>query len=432
MKTSPLIAALFAIATCKQDVIAPGADAASCAPYDGELHAATRSLDASLELLMQGFEDSAVDRVLFRKLNSKAEEGYQPWELDDEDEGITTNPLYQSSGASGTNPLFEAPTLEESARADIAWLGGGATTKERAERRDRAAAWQGWFASIAATPQDSPVWQEPAVVAGLGAVQLDFAAARCVLATLAAGSDEDTAACTAGADLLSAIRMLTSQRELVDRLSRAASARKASLSTLKEPAQAYADAVHTYLGEGDAAQQADALVDAVEAAIDDAESPELAALKSVLDTELPPLDALMDDVRVALRDATQRAAAHEAAHVVQQRSGSLDRVFEHDGGLPECAGDGLVCLMSVVSTRLFAVDELASLRADAEDAFAAAADKEPVPERKAALRAAIRLVVEADAAARTGESSWVRQYTTVSNVLKTKHDTAKNSVGNIR
>jgi hypothetical protein len=427
MKSSPLIAALFAIATCKPDVVP--ATTTPCAPQDGDLHAATRSIRGSLNLLVQGLEDVGVDHVALRKLNSKAAEGYAPWDLADEEEGIANNPLYEESQAS-SNPLYGALDLLASAGADVTWLGSGATAKERAERRDRAAAWQGWFASIAATPQDAPEWQAPGVRAGLATVQLDFAGARCVLATLATGSDEDTAACVAGADLLSAVHLLSAQSALVDRMTADEADRKAVLTTLREPAQAYAEAVHTYLGEGDAADQADALVDAIDAAIDDVESPELAALKSVLDAEVAPLDALMVDVRVALRDATARGAAHEAAHVVQQRSGSLDQVFAHDGGLPACAGEGLECLMSLVTKRVRHADIIMSLQIAAEEAFPAAADKAPVPERKAALRAALQAAAATREA--TGESSWTRPFASISNVLKTKHDTAKNSVSNIR
>jgi hypothetical protein len=48
--------------------------------------------------------------VLFRRAQSKATEGYQPWDQNDLDEGIVSNPLYQQSGNSGENPLFEHPS----------------------------------------------------------------------------------------------------------------------------------------------------------------------------------------------------------------------------------------------------------------------------------------------------------------------------------
>jgi len=48
--------------------------------------------------------------VLFRRAQSKATEGYQPWDQNDMDESIVSNPLYQQSGNSGENPLFESPS----------------------------------------------------------------------------------------------------------------------------------------------------------------------------------------------------------------------------------------------------------------------------------------------------------------------------------
>eukprot|EP01122_Echinamoeba_exundans_P003119 TRINITY_DN13272_c11_g1_i1.p1 TRINITY_DN13272_c11_g1~~TRINITY_DN13272_c11_g1_i1.p1 ORF type:complete len:2349 (-),score=673.26 TRINITY_DN13272_c11_g1_i1:231-7277(-) len=46
--------------------------------------------------------------LLFRKFQTKAESGYAPWEVDDNDEGIVSNPLYENNGLSGENPLFDA------------------------------------------------------------------------------------------------------------------------------------------------------------------------------------------------------------------------------------------------------------------------------------------------------------------------------------
>lgn len=46
--------------------------------------------------------------LLFRKFNSKAENGYAPWQVDDNDEGVVSNPLYENNGMSGENPLFDA------------------------------------------------------------------------------------------------------------------------------------------------------------------------------------------------------------------------------------------------------------------------------------------------------------------------------------
>jgi hypothetical protein len=46
--------------------------------------------------------------ALFRKFNQKAEESYHPWDNDVNDDSTAVNPLYQASGNSGENPLFEA------------------------------------------------------------------------------------------------------------------------------------------------------------------------------------------------------------------------------------------------------------------------------------------------------------------------------------
>lgn len=43
-----------------------------------------------------------------RRSQAKASDGYQPWDNDDADDGVVSNPLYQQSGAQGVNPLFEA------------------------------------------------------------------------------------------------------------------------------------------------------------------------------------------------------------------------------------------------------------------------------------------------------------------------------------
>jgi hypothetical protein len=45
--------------------------------------------------------------VLFRKFNQKAEDSYEPWNIQEEDEGVISNPLYEQSGSQGVNPLFE-------------------------------------------------------------------------------------------------------------------------------------------------------------------------------------------------------------------------------------------------------------------------------------------------------------------------------------
>ncbi len=44
--------------------------------------------------------------ALFRKFNQKAEEGYEPW--DDDDDAQVANPLYEDQDGVGENPLFEA------------------------------------------------------------------------------------------------------------------------------------------------------------------------------------------------------------------------------------------------------------------------------------------------------------------------------------
>lgn len=46
--------------------------------------------------------------VLFRKFNKKADESYQPWETEDEDAGVVSNPLYEDKGNSGHNPLYQS------------------------------------------------------------------------------------------------------------------------------------------------------------------------------------------------------------------------------------------------------------------------------------------------------------------------------------
>jgi len=47
--------------------------------------------------------------LLFRKLNSEAENGYTPWDVNDLDDAVVANPLYESNGTEGVNPLFENP-----------------------------------------------------------------------------------------------------------------------------------------------------------------------------------------------------------------------------------------------------------------------------------------------------------------------------------
>jgi len=52
--------------------------------------------------------DGIVSSGWFRKLNRKAEDAYEPWEISDPDEAVVSNPLYEQSGVSGVNPLFES------------------------------------------------------------------------------------------------------------------------------------------------------------------------------------------------------------------------------------------------------------------------------------------------------------------------------------
>lgn len=47
--------------------------------------------------------------ALFRKFNQQAEtDAYQPWDSTGNDEGVVNNPLYEQSGAQGSNALYEA------------------------------------------------------------------------------------------------------------------------------------------------------------------------------------------------------------------------------------------------------------------------------------------------------------------------------------
>jgi hypothetical protein len=46
--------------------------------------------------------------ALFRRLNKKAEESYQPWDSNEDDDATAVNPLYQESGSKGQNALYEA------------------------------------------------------------------------------------------------------------------------------------------------------------------------------------------------------------------------------------------------------------------------------------------------------------------------------------
>jgi hypothetical protein len=46
--------------------------------------------------------------ALFRRLNRKAEESYQPWDSNEDDDATAVNPLYQESGSKGQNALYEA------------------------------------------------------------------------------------------------------------------------------------------------------------------------------------------------------------------------------------------------------------------------------------------------------------------------------------
>lgn len=51
--------------------------------------------------------DGTVSSGLFRKKN-KGGESYQPWDMDDDCDSLVRNPLYEQSGSSGENPLFES------------------------------------------------------------------------------------------------------------------------------------------------------------------------------------------------------------------------------------------------------------------------------------------------------------------------------------
>lgn len=56
-----------------------------------------------------GTEKMAItEQGLPKKGNKKAAESYDPWNNDDADNDVVSNPLYQGSGNSGVNPLFEA------------------------------------------------------------------------------------------------------------------------------------------------------------------------------------------------------------------------------------------------------------------------------------------------------------------------------------
>jgi hypothetical protein len=418
---TPALAVVLAVQTC-QPAAVDGTKCPDPALQTAELHAVTRSATASVQLLAAAFDDLGVDPASFRKLNAKAEETYSPWD-DGDTEGAVSNPLYEDGGLSGENPLFEGEALVAAPQSDLGTM-GGADPETFAAQRDLAAADQG-----------DPTWTAPGVQAGLQVARIDLGATRCVLATLAAGSDERLDACTAAADLLATAALLEGVRATADLLVAEQDARHDDLLPVRDAAQAYLDAVTGVLKEGEAVDAAQDLLDAVDAALADLDTSTsgIGNLPAVLARTVPELDTALDDVRGALRDATLHAAAHEAAHVVQQRGAALETTWSEDGGDGACAGEDLGCLMSSFRDGIVHRDLAArNLLVGAQRAFQLAADKEPIPERKAALKDALQAAIAAADAAAPDRASAERQLQTLSNASKTRHETAKNSVGNIR
>jgi len=58
--------------------------------------------------------DVTHELALFRKFNKKAEESYEPWDDNTLDASVMSNPLYQGSGTSGTNPRYGAHVVGNS------------------------------------------------------------------------------------------------------------------------------------------------------------------------------------------------------------------------------------------------------------------------------------------------------------------------------
>ena len=84
-------------------------DASTGLPTGRRMHkpfVVTKELDrSSNEIGSSG--NSTNNQHLFRKFNKKAEDSYQPWDNESE-ENTVNNPLYESGGTKGENPLFEA------------------------------------------------------------------------------------------------------------------------------------------------------------------------------------------------------------------------------------------------------------------------------------------------------------------------------------
>ncbi len=61
----------------------------------------------STKVIVVNLNDSGVTQS-FRKLRTPPTESYNPWEMDDPVEGTVMNPLFESPGNSGDNPMFES------------------------------------------------------------------------------------------------------------------------------------------------------------------------------------------------------------------------------------------------------------------------------------------------------------------------------------
>lgn len=430
MKPTRALPLLLALAACPNEAECPVDESVDTTA----VRVATRSVAASLAVLADAFVDVDVDVVAQRKLNAKAENSYAPWDVDEPDEAAVSNPIYEQGGLGGQSPLFGGQGLAAPLGDEIPTWDAAATPAELAAARDRAAAWQGVFAGLVAAEQVDPAWEDPTVNAAMVGVWMDLVGARCVLASLAAGTDEALDVCTASADVLAATTALVALADVTRGLAEVQATRHATLTTIRDLAVAFREAVDAVHEAGDARTLAQALVDEANAArVATDPTTGVAGLPEVLAREVPTLDTGMDELRRALRDATLHTAAHEAAHVVQQRGAALDAVLAQDGGFDGC--DDLHCAVSSARVMLHKIhrgEKLPSVIDAARAAFAAAADKDPVPEAKAALLAALRDAEVDFADLRDDEDRLRRQLQTGSTVLRSRHDAWKSTVNVVR
>ncbi len=431
LRRAVLLLALPLLA-CAEEAEAPSA----FEPGREELRAGLANALRAADTVAAAFDAAGSDAVARQGLSASLPTTVNPWGAGDGEESVVENPLYEASGNSTTSPLYGARALLEDSTTDLAAMVALESSKDVEAALEHVAGWHAIVAALPTATQDAAVLDDPAV----RFAWQDFATAlgelRCVMANHGgdATAGEVRELCQVGSAMLSAADALSAIEAVATTLSAELGERATQAAALEAALVSLRDAVSSVEGPGAALDAAEAALVAGDSFTTTFADADLTALQTLLANELTLFkDGLRTQVRPALRTGTERhTAAHEAAHIVQQRT-SFAVLLGNSGGHEACSSEGLTCLVSVVAAKPWTGGAaLTSVDAAVTAALLAAPDKGVIVEAKAAVRAALRATFATHLSTTDALLRSSRTFHTISNVLKTRHDTVKNAIGNIR